>query len=84
MRHVFRALMVVNAGDVVAELERSTMALQLAGVTVALQKAQRDSPRRLSQAVEDMRTKELALVMAKVDCNTNRDQAIAKKRRACK
>jgi len=59
---------VVKEGDVVAELDRSTMAPKLAEVTLALQKAQLqseqaqlDSTLTLSQAREDMRTMELAL-----------------------
>lgn len=59
---------VVKTGDVVAELDRSTMAPKLAEVTLALQKAQLqseqaqlDSTLTLSQAREDMRTMELAL-----------------------
>ncbi|MDQ6611607.1 MAG: hypothetical protein M3Y64_04165, partial [Gemmatimonadota bacterium] len=59
---------VVKAGDVVAELDRSTLAPKLQEVTLALQKAQLqleqaqlDSTLALSQAREDMRTMELAL-----------------------
>lgn len=59
---------VVKEGDVVAELDRSTMAPKLAEVNLALQKAQLlseqaqlDSTLTLSQAREDMRTMELSL-----------------------
>ncbi|MEO7997150.1 MAG: HlyD family efflux transporter periplasmic adaptor subunit [Gemmatimonadaceae bacterium] len=59
---------VVKTGDVVAELDRSTMAPKLQEVTLALQKAQLqseqaqlDSTLTLSQAREDMRTMELSL-----------------------
>ncbi|MEP6781537.1 MAG: HlyD family efflux transporter periplasmic adaptor subunit [Gemmatimonadaceae bacterium] len=59
---------VVKAGDIVAELDRSTLAPKLQEVTLALQKAQLqleqaqlDSTLALSQAREDMRTMELAL-----------------------
>ena len=59
---------VVKAGDVVAELDRSTIATKLADVTLALEKAQAqyeqamlDSTLNLSTAREDIRTKELAL-----------------------
>ncbi len=59
---------VVKAGDVVAELDRSTLANKLQDVTVALQKAQAvyeqaelDSALNLSKAREDIRTMELGL-----------------------
>jgi len=59
---------VVKAGDVVAELDRSTLANKLQDVTVALQKAEAvyeqamlDSTLNLSKAREDIRTMELAL-----------------------
>ena len=59
---------VVKAGDVVAELDRSTLANKLQDVTVALQKAEAvyeqamlDSTLTLSKAREDIRTMELGL-----------------------
>jgi hypothetical protein len=59
---------VVKAGEVVAELDRSTLASKLQEVTLALQKAEAvyeqamlDSTLNLSKAREDMRTMELAL-----------------------
>jgi len=60
--------MVVKAGDVVAELDRSTLGSRLQDVTVALQKAEAvyeqaslDSALNLSKAREDIRTMELAV-----------------------
>jgi RND family efflux transporter MFP subunit len=59
---------VVKAGDVVAELDRSTLAPKLAEVTLALQKAEAqyeqamlDSALNLSTARENIRTLELGL-----------------------
>lgn len=59
---------VVKAGDVVAELDRSTLAPKLAEVTLALQKAEAqyeqamlDSALNLSTARENIRTQELGL-----------------------
>lgn len=59
---------VVKQGDVVAELDRSTIAAKLAEVNLALQKAQAqyeqaelDSTLNLSKAREDIRTMELGL-----------------------
>ncbi len=59
---------VVKAGDVVAELDRSTLAPKLQEFTLALQKAEAlyeqamlDSTLNLSTAREDIRSKELAL-----------------------
>jgi RND family efflux transporter MFP subunit len=59
---------VVKAGDVVAELDRSTLASKLADVELALQKAQAvyeqamlDSALTLSTAREDIHTQELGL-----------------------
>jgi multidrug efflux pump subunit AcrA (membrane-fusion protein) len=59
---------VVKEGDMVAELDRSTIAAKLAEVSLALQKAEAqlqqamlDSTLNLSQAREDMRTMELTL-----------------------
>jgi RND family efflux transporter MFP subunit len=59
---------VVKAGDVVAELDRSTLANKLAEVTLALQKAEAqyeqamlDSTLNLSTARENIRTLELGL-----------------------
>ena len=64
---------VVKEGDVVAELDRSTVAPKLAEVTLALQKAQAqfqeamlDSTLDLSKAREDMRTMELGLEEKKI------------------
>lgn len=58
----------VKAGDVVAELDRSTLANKLQDVTVALQKAEAvyeqamlDSALNLSKAREDIKTMELGL-----------------------
>lgn len=58
----------VKEGDVVAELDRSTLAAKMAEVSLALQKAQAvheqamlDSTLNLSKAREDMRTMELSL-----------------------
>jgi len=59
---------VVKAGDVVAELDRSTLATKLAEVTLNLSKAEAvyeqamlDSTLNLSKAREELRTLELAL-----------------------
>lgn len=59
---------VVKEGDVVAELDRSTIAAKLAEVSLALQKAEAvyeqamlDSTLNLSKAREDIRTMELGL-----------------------
>ena len=59
---------VVKAGDVVAELDRSTLANQMQEVSLAMQKAQAlfqqamlDTTLTLSQAREDLRNMELAL-----------------------
>ncbi|MGE0440406.1 MAG: efflux RND transporter periplasmic adaptor subunit [Gemmatimonadales bacterium] len=59
---------VVKAGDVVAELDRSTLANKMAEVSLALQKAeavyeqaQLDSTLNLSKAREEIRTMELAM-----------------------
>ncbi len=59
---------VVKEGDVVAELDRSTLAAKMSEVGTALQKAEAqyeqamlDSTLNLSKAREDMRTMELAL-----------------------
>lgn len=59
---------VVKAGDVVAELDRSTVAAKMAEVTLALQKAEAqyeqamlDSTLNLSTARENIRTMELGL-----------------------
>jgi len=59
---------VVKAGDVVAELDRSTLATRMQEVSLALQKAEAvneqamlDSTLNLSKAREDMRTMELGL-----------------------
>lgn len=59
---------VVKAGDVVAELDRSTLSNKLQEVTLALQKAEAvyeqaalDSTLNLSKAREDIRTMELSL-----------------------
>jgi RND family efflux transporter MFP subunit len=59
---------VVKEGDVVAELDRSTIAAKMADVSLALQKAQAvyeqamlDSTLNLSKAREDIRTMELGL-----------------------
>lgn len=59
---------VVKAGDVVAELDRSTIASRMNEVSLALQKAEAvheqamlDSTLNLSKAREDMRTMELGL-----------------------
>lgn len=59
---------VVKAGDVVAELDRSTLANKMAEVALALQKAEAvyeqamlDSTLNLSKAREDIRTMELGL-----------------------
>lgn len=59
---------VVKAGDVVAELDRATLATKMAEVSLALQKAEAvyeqamlDSTLNLSKAREEMRTMELGL-----------------------
>ncbi len=59
---------VVKAGDVVADLDRSTLANKMAEVTLALQKAEAvheqarlDSTLNLSKAREEMKTMELGL-----------------------
>jgi multidrug efflux pump subunit AcrA (membrane-fusion protein) len=59
---------IVKAGDVVAELDRSTVANQMQEVSLAMQKAQAqfqqallDTTLTLSQAREDLRNMELAL-----------------------
>ncbi|MGE5926983.1 MAG: efflux RND transporter periplasmic adaptor subunit, partial [Gemmatimonadota bacterium] len=68
----------VKAGDVVAELDRSTLASKIQEFTLALQKAEAvyeqamlDSTLNLSKAREDMRSMELALEEKKIA----RDQA---------
>ena len=64
---------VVKAGDVVAELDRSTIASRMSDVTLALQKAQAvweqamlDSTLNLSKAREDIRTMDLDLEQKKI------------------
>ena len=64
---------VVKAGDVVATLDRATVAPKLAEVTLAVQKAQAqyqqamlDSTLTLSKAREDIRSQELALEQKKI------------------
>ena len=64
---------VVKAGDVVAELDRSTLATQMQEVTLAMQKAQAqfqqamlDTTLTLSQAREDLRNMELSLEEKKI------------------
>lgn len=59
---------IVSAGEVVAELDRSTLATRMAEVSLALQKAEAvyeqamlDSTLNLSKAREEMRTMELGL-----------------------
>ncbi len=64
---------VVKTGDVVATLDRSTVASKLSDVTLAVQKAQADyeqamldSTLTLSKAREDIRSQELALEQKKI------------------
>ena len=79
----------VKAGDVVAELDRSTAASKVAEVTLGVQKAEAvyqqamlDSTLNLSKAREDMRGMELALEEKKLAKDQNRYEAPTIQRQA--
>ncbi len=79
----------VKAGDIVAELDRSTIAAKRAEVSLALQKAealfeqaQLDSTLNLSKAREDMRTMELTLEEKRIAREQAQFEAPSVKRQA--
>ncbi|MGH7592705.1 MAG: efflux RND transporter periplasmic adaptor subunit [Gemmatimonadales bacterium] len=80
---------IVKAGDVVAELDRSTIAAKLTDVDLALQKADAeyqsaslDSALNLSKAREDMRTAVLTLEEQKLARDQSQFEAPSVKRQA--